>query len=126
MSENTINLINAIQAGDAVELESAFNSAMAEKVAERLDAMRDTVAQNMFKTAEPVVEEGVQADIDALELTEELMAELAEKYEGFEKLSGELAAKGAKDPKALAAWIGRKKYGKAKFQKAAAADKKLG
>lgn len=126
MSENTINLINAIQAGDAVELESAFNSAMAEKVAERLDAMRDTVAQNMFKTAEPVVEEGVQADIDALELTEELMEELAEKYEGFEKLSGELAAKGAKDPKALAAWVGRKKYGKAKFQKAAAADKKLG
>ena len=126
MRENTINLINAIQAGDAVELESAFNAAMAEKVAERLDTMRADVAQNMFKTAEPVVEEGVQADIDALELTEELMDELVEKYEGFEKLSGELKAKGAKDPEALAAWIGRKKYGKAKFQKAAASDKKMG
>lgn len=29
----------------------------------------------------------------------------------FQKLSGELAAKGAAEPDALAAWIGRKKYG---------------
>ena len=38
----------------------------------------------------------------------------------FEKLSGELKRKGVKDPDALAASIGRKKYGKAKFQKMAA------
>lgn len=50
MNENTMNLINAIQTGDAVEIESAFNAAMAEKVAEKLDTMRATVAQNMFKT----------------------------------------------------------------------------
>lgn len=36
---------------------------------------------------------------------------------GFEKLTRSLAGKGAKDPKALAAYIGRKKYGKEKFQK---------
>lgn len=36
---------------------------------------------------------------------------------GFEKLSRKLSERGAKDPKALAAWIGRKKYGKEKFQK---------
>jgi hypothetical protein len=48
-----------------------------------------------------------------------------EKYMGFEKLKGKLAAKGAKSPGALAAWIGRKKYGKGKFQKAAAAGKKM-
>jgi len=35
---------------------------------------------------------------------------------GFEKLTKSLASKGAEDPKALAAWIGRKKYGKEKFQ----------
>jgi hypothetical protein len=35
---------------------------------------------------------------------------------GFEKLTRSLAAKGAENPKALAAWIGRKKYGKKKFQ----------
>jgi len=38
---------------------------------------------------------------------------------GFEKLTKSLAAKGAQDPKALAAWIGRKKYGKEKFQQMA-------
>jgi len=53
MSENTMNLINAIQAGDAVEIESAFNTAMAGKVAERLDTMRADVAQNMFVTQQP-------------------------------------------------------------------------
>jgi hypothetical protein len=46
-------------------------------------------------------------------------------YVGFEKLTKELTKKGAKDPRALAAAIGRKKYGKAKFQKAAAAGKSL-
>jgi hypothetical protein len=57
MSENTMNLINAIQAGDAVDLESAFNAAMAEKVAERLETMRADVAQNMFVTQEPAAVE---------------------------------------------------------------------
>jgi hypothetical protein len=46
-------------------------------------------------------------------------------YMGFEKLTKELVKKGAKDPRALAAAIGRKKYGKAKFQKAAAKGKSL-
>lgn len=46
-------------------------------------------------------------------------------YMGFNKLAGELAKKGVKDPRALAAAIGRKKYGKAKFQKAAAKGKSL-
>jgi hypothetical protein len=65
--------------------------------------------------------------IQALEkLERDLMEELAalkvvsEKYMGFDK-----TAKAVGSP-ALAAWIGRKKYGKEKFQKAAAAGKKLG
>jgi hypothetical protein len=33
----------------------------------------------------------------------------------FRKLTAELAAKGASDPKALAAAIGRRKYGAGKF-----------
>lgn len=49
-----------------------------------------------------------------------------EKYMGFQKTEKALAAKGAKNPSALAAWIGRKKYGKTKFQAAAAKSKKLG
>lgn len=42
----------------------------------------------------------------------------------FKALTKKLAAKGASNPKALAAFIGRKRYGKAKFQKMAAAGKK--
>lgn len=46
-------------------------------------------------------------------------------YTPFKKMVSKLAAKGVRDPKALAASIGRKKYGKAKFQAAAAAGKSL-
>lgn len=38
----------------------------------------------------------------------------------FRKLTGELAASGASDPGALAAYIGRRKYGAGKFGKLAA------
>ncbi len=41
--------------------------------------------------------------------------------ERFEKLTKQLAAKGAKNPKALAAW---KKYGKKRFQELAAKGRK--
>ncbi len=42
----------------------------------------------------------------------------------FSNLKKSLAKKGAKNPGALAAAIGRKKYGKGKFQKLAAKGKK--
>ena len=38
---------------------------------------------------------------------------------GFKKLTTKLRAKGAKHPKALAAWIGMKKYGKKGMEKRA-------
>lgn len=40
--------------------------------------------------------------------------------ERYKKLKGDLASKGAEDPGALAAHIGRKKYGKKKFASMAA------
>ena len=42
----------------------------------------------------------------------------------FAELEAALAARGARDPRALAAWIGRSKYGKARFQKLAAAGRR--
>jgi hypothetical protein len=45
-------------------------------------------------------------------------------YMGFKKLTEELKKKGVKDPQALGAWIGRKKYGKKKFQELAEKGKK--
>ena len=41
----------------------------------------------------------------------------------FKALSSKLAEKGAKNPDALAAFIGRKKYGKSKFAKLSAHGK---
>jgi hypothetical protein len=47
-------------------------------------------------------------------------------YLGFKAVEASAAAGGARNPAAVAASIGRKKYGKAKFQKAAASGKKMG
>lgn len=49
-------------------------------------------------------------------------------YVGFDKLKAKLKAKGMSEEAAAGASanIGRKKYGKVKFQKAAAKGKKLG
>lgn len=44
----------------------------------------------------------------------------------FKALTKKLAKKGIRNPKALAASIGRKKYGKKKFQKLAAKGRKKG
>ena len=43
----------------------------------------------------------------------------------FKKLKGKLARKGAKDPGALAASIGRKKYGDERFEEMAKHGKKM-
>ena len=60
-------------------------------------------------------------------LQESMEQVVNEKYMGFKKTVAAIKKGGsAEDPEAVAAAIGRKKYGKEKFQKAAAAGKKLG
>jgi hypothetical protein len=60
-------------------------------------------------------------------LQESMEQVVNEKYMGFKKTVAAIKkGGGAEDPEAVAAAIGRKKYGKEKFQKAAAAGKKLG
>lgn len=44
----------------------------------------------------------------------------------FARLKGQLAKKGAENPGALAAWIGRRKYGAARFAELAAKGRKRG
>ncbi|GIV18722.1 MAG: hypothetical protein KatS3mg023_0473 [Armatimonadota bacterium] len=44
--------------------------------------------------------------------------------ERFRRLVGQLKRRGVRSPEALAAWIGRKKYGKQKFQALAAAGRR--
>jgi len=65
---STRDLIDAIESGDAVGIETAFNSVMVDKVAERLDAMRTDMSQNMFRTPEQTTE--VEAE-DTEEITTE-------------------------------------------------------
>ena len=55
--ETVKNLVSALAAGDAAAIETSFNDAMAEKISAKLDDMRQTVAQNMFKTAPEAAEE---------------------------------------------------------------------
>jgi len=59
---HTKDLINAIDSGNAMETESSFNAAIAEKIAARLDDMRTNIAQNMFKTPE-AVNSSVEAEL---------------------------------------------------------------
>jgi hypothetical protein len=61
---STLDLVSAIINKDATGIETAFNSAMAEKISTRLDDMRTDVAQTMFKQEDPeaVVEEEYETD----------------------------------------------------------------
>ena len=66
-----------------------------------------------------------QATMNRIALAKE--DQVNEKYQGFEKTVKAIRKGGsARDPEAVAAAIGRKKYGKERFQKAAAAGRRLG
>jgi hypothetical protein len=95
-----------------------------------LNREKDMHKHSYRQSDNPMAMEDRQA---AARLEKELMEELSalkvvsEKYMGFGKTVGALKKQGGvKDPEALAASIGRKKYGKDKFQNAAAKGKKLG
>ena len=73
-----------------------------------------------------VAKEPVYESVEPRGSITEAVKSLEEKYMGFKKVAAAAKKGGAENPEAVAASIGRKKYGKAKFQKAAAAGKKLG
>jgi hypothetical protein len=52
MSETVKELVTAMLQKDAMATETAFQSAMAEKISAKLDDMRVQVAQNMFNAKE--------------------------------------------------------------------------
>ena len=62
MSKTTLDLIGAIANGDAAQSETAFQNAMAEKLASKLDDMRVSVSQNMFKQPEVEQEESTSEE----------------------------------------------------------------
>jgi hypothetical protein len=81
MSKTTQELVQAIMQKDALAIEAAFNLTMAEKVASKLDDMRDQVAQNMFAIAEDFVEEEFELEDDVFDLVEEFISE--EEYDSL-------------------------------------------
>lgn len=48
----TLDLINAIDSGDTVDIEKSFEAIMSDKVSTKIDALRQDIAQNMFKSKE--------------------------------------------------------------------------
>lgn len=61
---STRNLIGAIASGSALDIESAFEDTMAEKISVQIEAKRLQIAQAMFTTEEvdDVVAEEVQVE----------------------------------------------------------------
>jgi len=91
----------------------------------KLDALTPKEAP---KATAPTLKEyaSVPAKGSILEGVQTIEQTLTEKYMGFKKLEKSIAATGdVKDAGAVAAAIGREKYGKKAFQKAAAAGKKM-
>lgn len=84
------------------------------------------ILNNFNKVAQEPAKSATQTNKPKTKLQESVEGVLSEKYMGFKKVAAAAKASGAENPEAVAASIGRKKYGKEKFQKAAAAGKKLG
>jgi hypothetical protein len=59
---STLDLVSAIINKDATAIDAAFNDAMSEKIATRLDDMRATVAQSMFKEPEAIEEPAAEIE----------------------------------------------------------------
>lgn len=78
MSQGVLDLIQAIDSGDSVAIESAFNAEMSARVSERLEDMRIDVAQNMFATEESDLQEEVQ-ELSEEEIMDEMINEVLSK-----------------------------------------------
>lgn len=74
MTQGVKDLISAIVEGDAATIDAAFNAEMATRVSSKLEDMRVSVAQNMFRVeqAEEATEEQVEETVEA---TEEVASE---------------------------------------------------
>jgi hypothetical protein len=51
MTQGVLDLIQAIDSGESIAIEAAFNQEMTTRISDRLDDMRMEVAQNMFNEA---------------------------------------------------------------------------
>lgn len=95
MTQGVLDLIQAIDSGDSVAIESAFNAEMAARVSAKLEDMRVNVAENMFsescgskkKMSEEECDDEEDDEEDEKMTKEELETFIAS--EGFAELSEE-------------------------------------
>ena len=74
MTQGVLDLIQAIDSGDSVAIDAAFNAEMAQRVSAKLDDMRQDIAKNMFNEAckKKMKEETVEEELEEeIELTDE-------------------------------------------------------
>jgi hypothetical protein len=88
------------------------------------DFQKSDAPQFKGKSMEKRREMAIAAKLGAERGMKEEAEPVAEKYMGFKAVMAAAKKGGARDPAAVAAAIGRKKYGKEKFQAMAAAGKK--
>jgi len=88
------------------------------------DFQKSDAPQFKGKSMEKRREMAIAAKLGAEREVKEEVEQVEEKYMGFKAVMASAKKGGARDPAAVAAAIGRKKYGKEKFQAMAAAGKK--
>jgi len=79
MTQGVLDIIKAIDSGDSMAIDNAFNNEMASRISARLDNMRTDVAHNLFKSEQvedEVVEEQPEVEASAEE-TEEVTDEVS-------------------------------------------------
>jgi hypothetical protein len=113
MSQTTSELISAIVSGNAIGTENSFGAAMAEKLAGKLDAMRQDIAQNMFVSEEETENELVAEDLEWISEEEylQLSEEEQEDYvteEQLDELMGKGSVGAVKDMHNDAAYTGKR------------------
>lgn len=83
MTQGVLDIIKAIDSGDSMAIDNAFNNEMASRISARLDTMRTDVAHNLFKSeqvedeATEVAEEQPEVEASAEETTEEVIDEVS-------------------------------------------------
>ena len=108
MNESVIRLVDAIKSGDAVETEQAFQDAIAEKLAGKIEDMRMNIAQNMFAAQEEVVAEEMTITEEEWEaLSEEEKAQYEVIEEGLVNATGNVIKKVAKTAGAVVGGVAK-------------------
>jgi hypothetical protein len=109
---DTLDLVTAIINKDAVGVEAAFNSVMAEKISDHLEDMRANIAQNMFADQEVQFEndeddEEVQFedDEDEGESIQEVSSELLGRYKEKAKASADTLSAQGKHRQSTNRWM---------------------